>query len=107
MGSDLTVARRFELLANHWVENTIEIVFQIRLQLVTASAISFHPLQVAKCHKKMTLPTGKETKTSLDVLVTGLCVRALKYAWLNCILKSVTAVLFKIKRKKKINEAKG
>ena len=34
--SDLTLAGRFELLANYWVENTIEIVFQIRLQLVRA-----------------------------------------------------------------------
>ena len=65
VGSDFTVARRFELLANHMVENTIEIVFQIRLQLVTAAANSFHPLQVAKCDKKMTLPTGKEKKTIL------------------------------------------
>ena len=28
VGSDFTVARRFELLANHWVENTIGIVFK-------------------------------------------------------------------------------
>ena len=60
--SDLTLAGRFELLANYWVENTIEIVFQIRLQLVRAAANSFHPLQVAKCGKKRLSPPGRRRK---------------------------------------------
>ena len=65
VGNDFNVARSFELLANHWAENTIDIVFQIRLHLVRAAANSLHPLQVAKCEKKMTLPAGKKTKTIL------------------------------------------
>ena len=36
VGNDLTVAGRLELLANHWTENTIDVVFQIRLHAVRA-----------------------------------------------------------------------
>ena len=55
-GNDFAVARRFEILANHWAENTIE----IRLQLVRATANFLHPLQIAKCDKKITVPTCME-----------------------------------------------
>ena len=39
VGNDLTVARRFQLLANHWAENTKDIVFQSHQQLVRAKII--------------------------------------------------------------------
>ena len=109
VGNDFTVARRFELLANHWSETTIDIVFQIRLQLVRAAANS------QSVTKSWLSPQGRRRKQFwTNILVTGLmclgfeiCVVywfavGLTVYWNQCHMH----VLSQIKRKKKINEAR-
>ena len=111
VGNDLTVARRFQLLANNWAENTKHIDFQIRRQLVRATANSFHPLLVPKCDKKCLSPRQRSRKQFWNnMIVTGLICLGFDICllyWFNVSLTAGLTVygnqwqMFKVRRQTK------
>ena len=105
VGSDVTVASRLELLANHWTENTIGIVFQIRLHQVRALQTPSTPASY-KMWQKDYSPHMEGVKNNFEIYdwtdIFGLwkMLSLLNCCWPNCVLKSIIIFLSQIKRRR-------